>query len=250
MSLGKQIVHYRKSKNITQDALAKQLDISSQAISKWETEQDYPDVELLPKIADIFGITLDELFERKHLVQEPIPAKNSTASPVWASDTVSLPWAEDEKLRVVLFKGHQLIQKDELKERFGRICKGITFRYSGPAQNIESYFSVSCENVAGNVTAGSYVDCEDVGKSVKAGSYVECENVAESVTAGSYVECQDVGQSITAGSYVDCGDVNGNVSAKGNVDCGNVSGNVSAEGNVDCSDVNGSVRANGNVHCG
>ena len=64
MELGKKIAYYRKNLNITQDALAKQLGISNQAVSKWETDQSCPEVELLPKLADIFGISLDELFER------------------------------------------------------------------------------------------------------------------------------------------------------------------------------------------
>ena len=38
MGLGRKIAYYRKRKNITQDALAKQLGISNQAVSKWETE--------------------------------------------------------------------------------------------------------------------------------------------------------------------------------------------------------------------
>lgn len=256
MNLGKQIAYYRKNQNITQDALAKQLGISNQAVSKWETDQSYPDVELLPKIADIFGITLDELFERKSPVAElsaapaviPETAEIVPSSPL--PDTVTLPWENDETLHVVLFQGHNLVQEDELKEHFGRISKNVTFNYHGPALNIESCLSVNCEDVSGSVTAGSYVECADVGQGVIAGSYVECEDVGQNVIAGSYVECEDVGQNVTAGSYVECGDVGGNVSAEGNVDCGDVGREVNAGKDVDCGDVGGNVTATGRVDCG
>ena len=70
MTLGNTIAQYRKSLNITQEALAQQLGITNQAVSKWESYQCCPDVMLLPKLADIFGITLDELFGRAVPVKE------------------------------------------------------------------------------------------------------------------------------------------------------------------------------------
>lgn len=51
----------RREKNITQDELAQTLGVSFQAVSRWENGQAYPDIELLPKIAEIFGITTDRL---------------------------------------------------------------------------------------------------------------------------------------------------------------------------------------------
>ena len=282
MGLGKKIAYYRKNKNITQDELAKQLGISNQAVSKWETGQSCPDVELLPKIADIFEITLDELFERKFATQESMEVAGERIesntevtsgervsgsepkgarplvgarpevlqAPVLYTDRVGLPWEDDETLHVALYVGHKLIRGEALKERFGKISKNITFNYSGPALNVESSFSVVCSEVQGNVTAGSYVECEDVGQWVTAGSYVECENVGSQVTAGSYVECGDVGGNVTAGSYIECGDVGGNVRAGNNVECEDVEGSVSAGGAVECGDVHGNVTAGSDVECG
>lgn len=60
--LGNKIRTLRKNKNITQEKLAEILNVSTQAISKWENKQSLPDVELLPVIARYFGITMDELF--------------------------------------------------------------------------------------------------------------------------------------------------------------------------------------------
>ena len=64
MTFGKQIIHYRKALGMTQEALANALGVSNQAVSKWETDQNCPDVQLLPALADLFGISLDTLFGR------------------------------------------------------------------------------------------------------------------------------------------------------------------------------------------
>ncbi len=60
--IGKNIKKLRTAKNITQEQLAASLHISNQAVSKWEKEQAFPDISLLPMIADYFGVTMDELF--------------------------------------------------------------------------------------------------------------------------------------------------------------------------------------------
>ena len=62
-TIGMQIAKLRKEKNITQEELAKNLDVSAQAVSKWENG-GAPDLELLPKIADYFGVSIDYLFGR------------------------------------------------------------------------------------------------------------------------------------------------------------------------------------------
>jgi len=265
MDLGKKIAFYRKSKNITQDALARMLGISNQAVSKWETDQSCPDIELLPRIADIFEITLDELFGRvcveqqesgKDSVEDSGEIFNETgeaegsdtaSSTACSKNMISLPWENDKKLRAVLFMGHKLVQKDDIQEMDECVCTEITFCYEGPARDVESYFNVSCDKVSGNITAGGYVECGDVGQCITAGSYVECGAVGECVTAASYVECGDVGESVTAGAYVECNNVGESVKAGGNVECNDVRGDVSAEGNVSCGNIKGNVEAGGNV---
>lgn len=51
----------RKEKGLTQEQLADRLSVSFQAVSKWECGDGYPDIVLLPSIAQIFGVSLDEL---------------------------------------------------------------------------------------------------------------------------------------------------------------------------------------------
>lgn len=63
MSIGKKIKQLRQQKGITQDTLADHLNISFQAISKWETDNASPDISLLPQLSIYFGVTIDDLFE-------------------------------------------------------------------------------------------------------------------------------------------------------------------------------------------
>lgn len=59
------VARKRKEKKLTQEALAKQLGISPQAVSKWENGLGLPDVTLFPALADVLGVSLAELFGRE-----------------------------------------------------------------------------------------------------------------------------------------------------------------------------------------
>ena len=60
-TMGKRIAEHRKRLMLTQDQLAEQLGVTAQAVSKWENDQSCPDISILPKLAEIFGTTTDEL---------------------------------------------------------------------------------------------------------------------------------------------------------------------------------------------
>ena len=64
MTIGKNIAELRKAKGVKQDELARFVGITAQAVSKWENG-GVPDTELLPKIADYFNVSIDELFGRE-----------------------------------------------------------------------------------------------------------------------------------------------------------------------------------------
>ncbi|MGM9646862.1 MAG: helix-turn-helix transcriptional regulator [Eubacteriales bacterium] len=55
----------RCRKGLTQGEVAKSLSLTVQAVSKWETGRNLPDIALLPAIADLYGVTIDELFRTK-----------------------------------------------------------------------------------------------------------------------------------------------------------------------------------------
>ncbi|MBE6772579.1 MAG: helix-turn-helix transcriptional regulator [Ruminococcaceae bacterium] len=61
MNLGNNISEKRKAKGMTQEELAANLGVSPQAVSKWENNLSCPDISLLPSIAKLFGMSVDEL---------------------------------------------------------------------------------------------------------------------------------------------------------------------------------------------
>ncbi|MBE6577865.1 MAG: helix-turn-helix transcriptional regulator [Ruminococcaceae bacterium] len=62
--LGENIRRLRLERSMTQRELAFHLRVSVQAVSKWERGSTYPDLSLLLPIAELFGVTIDELFGR------------------------------------------------------------------------------------------------------------------------------------------------------------------------------------------
>ena len=64
-SLGKNIADNRRRLGLTQEQLAQQLGVTAQAVSKWENDQSCPDIAALPRLAEIFSISTDELLGRE-----------------------------------------------------------------------------------------------------------------------------------------------------------------------------------------
>ena len=93
------IAHYRKLRGYTQKEFAELIGVSCQAVSKWEQKISCPDIMLLPKIADVFGITIDELFGK------------SADRQIIFSLVESVPWNDDGKLRFAVFEGKKLVDQ-------------------------------------------------------------------------------------------------------------------------------------------
>ena len=60
-TLGRRIARLRLARTATQERLAKELNVSPQAVSKWENDINYPDISLLPDLARFLGVSVDEL---------------------------------------------------------------------------------------------------------------------------------------------------------------------------------------------
>ncbi len=66
-TIGKKLYELRKQSGFTQDYVAEKLQVSAQAVSKWENDIACPDIMTLPNIANLYGISIDELFKNEEV---------------------------------------------------------------------------------------------------------------------------------------------------------------------------------------
>ena len=93
-TLGRRIARLRLARTATQERLAKELNVSPQAVSKWENDINYPDISLLPDLARFLGVSVDELLSGASAsAQETEAAQESAAEAV--------PVAADEPAEIV-----------------------------------------------------------------------------------------------------------------------------------------------------
>ncbi len=69
-TFGSMIAELRKKNAMTQVELAKKMGVTDKAVSKWERDLSFPDVNTLPKLAEIFNVTVDELMQVKTGMKE------------------------------------------------------------------------------------------------------------------------------------------------------------------------------------
>ena len=100
-TIGNRITQYRKAKNLTQEALAEQLGVSSQAVSKWENDASCPDISLLPKLCAVLGITTDELLTGKSEEVRLVPVEQRKSLDEMVL-RIRVNSAEGDKVRVNL----------------------------------------------------------------------------------------------------------------------------------------------------
>ena len=67
-SIGTIIMRLRKEHGMTQEQLASALGITFQAVSKWENGVSSPDISTLPLLADLFGVSVDQLTQFKGVI--------------------------------------------------------------------------------------------------------------------------------------------------------------------------------------
>ena len=101
---GRKISAARKAKNMTQMELADQMGISFQAVSNWERGSSMPDISKLPELAEILGVSIDQLLgEEAPLVkaaadnrmEEFLEAKAGRKQ-AWAKFQKAIPWTVEQ----------------------------------------------------------------------------------------------------------------------------------------------------------
>lgn len=73
MTLAEKLLSLRTQRGLSQEDLAERMEVSRQSVSKWETGQGGPDLDKIIKLADLFGVSVDELVREGERPQPPEP---------------------------------------------------------------------------------------------------------------------------------------------------------------------------------
>jgi len=217
-ALSARILALRKEKGLTQEALAGQLGVSYQAVSKWENGQSCPDIALLPLLADIFEVSIDSLFGRE-IKAEPPATQEPVINPVFAHCD-ALPWPDDKMVRGVVAWGRKILGHGEMRMPEKRFVLDVSraeytwlLRY-GPLNVHAECVLVVEGDVKGGVTVGSHMRCNDIGGDVTVGSHMSCGGIGGDVTAGSHIKCASITGDAMAGNFIHCQRIGGDAKAK------------------------------------
>ena len=149
MKIGENIKALRKARGFTQEQLADMLGISFQAVSKWETNANTPDLSLLPMIAKVLGTSIDQLF-----------SENNPDS--WeGADMIK----NDDVIRIVQLQGHRILKAMPVSQKNASFS--IVFPHD--CNNQTQYFKVEVfghvitdGSINGDVICHGNIDCSDI----------------------------------------------------------------------------------------
>lgn len=71
-TMGTFMAALRKANGLTQQQVAERLNVSNKTISKWECDDGYPEITILPAIAELYGVTVDELLKGERIIEETV----------------------------------------------------------------------------------------------------------------------------------------------------------------------------------
>ena len=229
---------YRKKQGLTQEELARKLGVTNQSVSKWESAQCCPDISLLPKLADIFDISIDELFGRE-------PSVNDVCA--------QFPLRDDDTFRVVVARGKKVMSVDDLDKTiditFPKNCNETTRQYF----KVEVFGNICCDaSINGDVIGHGDIECNLINGAIKScEGNISCHgSINGDANCGSNISSGDsINGSINCGDNVACGDsIGGDVSCGGNVTCGDdITGDVNCGGDIKCKMIKGNVECQGNI---
>ena len=266
-NISNNIKKHRKALELSQEALAEELGITSQAVSKWECMQSIPDIEAMIALCSLFGISLDKLILDKE-TETVCEEQKANRKNAYYFD--SLP--DDGALRVLQFKGKRLLREDEFDPDLfiplaiecgeqidvhvvgsahvdgdiGGDLRGTTVTCGDVAGDVKGV-SVSCGDVAGDV-ASTHVTCNDVAGDVSS-TALTCNDVVAvkncvSVTCDSVVTIEHCERDIT------CDDVGTIERCEGNITCDNIDTVENCNGDIHCDSVDTIERCGGTVYIG
>ena len=176
MNIGNNIRYLRLKSQKTQEQLAEQLGVSYQAVSKWETGANTPDIALLPALAELFEVTIDALFSLDEgTVQKEL-----------------LPQKDDDVIRIIQMRGKKLLA---VTPRMSPDDPPIEIAFPRNCNERTQYFKVEVfghlvtdGSINGDVVAHQTVQCGDINGDLCAQGDVK----AHEIHSCGKISCQNI----------------------------------------------------------
>ena len=168
MKLGSNIRTLRQRKGLTQEQVAAHLGVSYQAVSKWETGANTPDISLLPDLARLFDVTIDALFSLDAL----------------SVQTELLPQEDDDVIRIIQMRGKKVLavtpratpDSPAIEIAFPRNCNERTQYFK-----VEVYGHVMADgSINGDVVCHQSIQCSQINGDVHADGDIRANEVTDS----------------------------------------------------------------------
>ena len=176
MNIGSNIKALRISAGLTQEQLAGSLGVSFQAVSKWETSANTPDIQLLPQIAKLFCVSIDALF----------------ADDIGDYQADSELIKDDDVFRVVQFRGRRMVR---VQRTFSKDCPPIEIAFPRNCNDSTQYFKVEVYghviadgSINGDVVCHGNVQCSELNGELRCDGDVR----AGTINSSSNIKCRDI----------------------------------------------------------
>lgn len=176
MKLGSNIRTLRQHKGLTQDQVAAHLGVSYQAVSKWETEANTPDISLLPALAALFDVSIDALFSLDRL---PPQAE-------------LFPWEDDDVIRIIQLQGKRILA---VTPRMTPDSPPIEIAFPHNCNDRTQYFKVEVHghiiadgSINGDVVCHQSIECSQINGDARAEGDVKVNEL----NAMGRIVCRDI----------------------------------------------------------
>ena len=135
--ISENIRRLRKEKNLTQETLADMLSITPQSVSKWERNEGYPDITLLPSIANCLGVSVDILLGNDQIVAEEriknyidefkhLSANEETRSSAYiVAQNAYKEFSYDYRIMMLYVNALKIYHPEESENEIKKICKTV-----------------------------------------------------------------------------------------------------------------------------
>lgn len=165
MKVGSNIKYLRQKNRVTQEQLAERLGVSYQAVSKWETNANTPDISLLPLIASFFNVSIDMLFS------DDISACHADFQEI----------KDDDAIRIVQMKGNKILKVTPV---FSSDNPPIEIAFPHNCNDRTQYFKVevfghviSDSSINGDVVCHQSIECSTINGDIQSQGDVKAHEI-------------------------------------------------------------------------